>query len=439
MDQDGRERKSRRLGRGLAAALASLILVGLGIAAGVVWSERRLATVVLSETPRTSGDAAVPAASTPVMPGRAGSEKPATPAAEPKESDAVEVTLTPEAVERAGIKTAPVRSGTADAVIGVPATVASNAYRDTKVSALVGGLMRRVDVELGTAVERGQSLAVIFSSELAEAQMKDLSMGAMLEADHRKVERTQKLFALGAASRQELEDVTAVHAGHASEVAAARQRLILLGLSEEQVGRVQDASHVISEVIVSAPSRGVVIGRSVNAGQVIMAGQDLFVVTDLASVWVIGDVYEQDVGRVRVGAEATVAVPFGNRAPVRGRIAYIDPRVDPATRTAKVRVEVPNADGSFRIGMFVTLSIGAGGGGRMTLVPRAAVQQVADRSVVYVPAAEGEPRYIEQRVKVGQVMGDHIEVVEGLKAGQTVVTEGSFLLRAEAARTRSGG
>src|SRR3989441_1121858 len=97
-------------------------------------------------------------------------------------------------------------------------TVMSNAYRDTKVNTLVGGIVRQVAVELGASVRRGAPLAVIFSGELADAQMKYLSMQAMLEADHQKLERTQKLVALGSASRQELEEVTAVHTGHETEV-----------------------------------------------------------------------------------------------------------------------------------------------------------------------------------------------------------------------------
>src|SRR5437879_10240432 len=118
--------------------------------------------------------------------------------------EAVEVTLTPEAIERARIKTVVVRSGPAVLTVTVPATVTSNAYRDTKVNSLVGGVVRVVSAELGSAVRRGQPLAVIFSAELAEAQMKYLSMQAMLQADHQKLERTEKLATLGAASRQEL-------------------------------------------------------------------------------------------------------------------------------------------------------------------------------------------------------------------------------------------
>jgi RND family efflux transporter MFP subunit len=267
--------------------------------------------------------------------------------------------------------------------------------------------------------------------------MKYLSMRAMLEADHQKRERTEKLVALGAASRQELEEVTAVHQAHETEVAAARQRLFLLGLSDDQLARVRDASHVVSEIPVAAPADGVVIARSVNPGQVVASGQELFVVADLRTVWVIGELYEKDFGAVRVGAEASVTPPAGSGTALRGRVAYIDPRVEPATRTAKVRVEVPNSSGALRLSMFVTVSFQTSAGHRMTLVPRVAVQPIGERNVVYLPTGEG--RFVEQPVKVGEVLGELIHVTEGLKAGQIVVTEGSFLLRAEAARARSGG
>src|SRR5439155_25459 len=176
--------------------------------------------------------------------------------------ETVEVTLTPEAIERAGIRIADVRSGAALSGITVPGTVMSNAYRDTKVNALVGGIVRQVSVELGSLVEVGQPLAVIFSTELAEAQMKYLSMRAMLQADRQKRQRTEKLVELGAASRQELEDITAIHAAHETELAAARQRLLLLGLSDDRVAKLESASGVVSEVTVPSPTTGIVIGRS---------------------------------------------------------------------------------------------------------------------------------------------------------------------------------
>jgi len=410
----------------------AVVLLAVGIVGGVVWSERHTAN-----GGKATDQKAPSGGSMPNMPGMpTPSQEAASPSA--KADEVVEVSLSPEAAARAGIKTDTVRSGSASEGVSVPGTVMSNAYRDTKVNALVGGVMRQVTVELGARVERGQPLAVIFSSDLADAQMKYLSMRAMLDADYQKRVRAEKLVALGAASRQELEEVTAVHAGHATEVAAARQRLLLLGLLSKQVNDLTDASHVVSELSVPAPVDGVVIARSVNPGQVVSAGQDLFGVTDLSTVWVIGDLYEKDFSTVRVGSNATVTVPATNQI-LQGRVAYIDPRVDPATRTAKVRVEVPNRNGDLRLGIFVTVSFQTLSGQRMTLVPRGAVQTVGERAVVYVPVEGEEGKFTERPVKLGTPRGDFVQVLEGLKPGDKVVTDGSFLVRAEAARMRPGG
>jgi len=439
IDDHSAQGRRGRIRRSVGVAAGAVALLIVGAAGGVLWSERHGG--VRSQPAAGSRDAQTPAASSDgrPMPGMPGMPAPSAQAAAAKTEEAVEISLTPEAVERAGIKIAEVKAQSSVSGVTVPGTVMSNAYRDTKVNALVGGIVRQVMVELGAEVRRGAPLAVIFSSELADVQMKYLSKRAMLEADHQKLERTQKLVALGSASRQELEEVTAVHTGHETEVAAAQQRLLLLGLSPERVARLEGASQVVSEITVTSPADGLVIARSVNPGQVINAAQELFVVTDLSTVWIIGDLYERDFSRVRVGSAATITLPSMPDRSVKGRVAYIDPRVDPATRTAKVRVEVPNRGGDLRLGMFVTMGIQTGTTERITVVPRAAVQTIGDRSVVYVPAEGEEGKFVERAVQVGPPAGEFVPVLNGLRPGDRVVTDGSFYLRAEAARTRSGG
>lgn len=417
--------RRRALGR-VGQLVVAVLLVGLGVAAGVMWSERRAVP-----TDRR------PSEMTKSMPGMAMPGDAATSSAANSE-EAVEVSLTPEAAARAGIKTEAVQTVPAAEGLSVPGTVTSNMYRDTKVNALVGGVVRQVTVELGAEVGRGEPLAVIFSSDLAEAQMKYLSTRAMLEADHLKLVRTEKLVRIGAASGQELEEITATHAAHGTEVEAARQRLLLLGASANQVDALTDASHVVSEVTVAAPANGVIIARTVNPGQVVSSGQDLFVVTDLGTVWVIGDLYEKDFPAVRVGSNAAILVPATDRT-LRGRVAYIDPRVDPTTRTAKVRVEVSNADRKLRLGMFVMMSFESGSNQRVIVVPQAAVQAIGARWVVYTPVEGEEAKFTERPVKLGPSRGNVVQVLEGLKPGEKVVTAGSFFLRSEAARARSGG
>lgn len=347
------------------------------------------------------------------------------------------MSLTPEAMKRAGIKTAVVTSAATTTTLTVPGTVTSNAYRDSKVNALVGGVVRQVAVELGTTVRRGDRLAIVFSNELAEAQMKYLSMQAMVEADHKKVERNRTLLEMGAVSRQQFEEVAAIHEGHVAELASHRQHLLLLGLTSDQIAALRDPARVVSEVSVPAPADGVVLARTINPGQVVTVGHELFVVADLSTVWVIGDVYEKDFSALATGASAEVIVPGTPDRVIRGRIAYIDPRVDAASRTAKVRIEVPNTDRSLRLGMFVQVRIAGAAGAARMVVPRAALQTIGSRTVVYVVGNE-VGRFVERTVKVGAGT-DVVEVLEGLNPGDRVATEGSFLLRAEAARMRGSG
>jgi len=369
---------------------------------------------------------------------------PAAPASAPPASvstalDSIEVVLTPEAIERAGIKTAAVISAEESRATTVPGTVMANAYREVKVTPIAGGIVTRVAVELGSTVKRGQPLATVFSSELADAQTKLLSMAAMLEADHRKLRRTEELLEIGAASRQELEEVTAVHATHETELESARQRLMVLGLGPAQIRALQSPSQIVSSVVVPAPIDGVVTARTANLGQVVGMGQEMFVVTDLSDVWAVGDLYEQDFAAVRVGSAATVSTPAYPGLTLRGRVAYIDPRVEPATRTAKVRVEVPNQDGRLRLGMYLSMAFDTRTGQRVVLVPKAAVQSLGDRQVVFLLAKGEAGKFIQRIVRLGEQRGESQVVLSGLQPGEMVVTEGSFLLRAETARNAPSG
>jgi multidrug efflux pump subunit AcrA (membrane-fusion protein) len=252
-------------------------------------------------------------------------------------------------------------------------------------------------------VSSGRTLAVIGSQELAEAQAKYLSMQAMMQADHQKLRRTEKLVELGSASRQELEEITALHVAHAFGGCGCPRA----APDPRALDRADPASrrHVPDrvDVVVAAPAEGVVTTRAVNPGQVVMAGQELFVVADVGTVWAAGEVYERDMAHVREGAEAAVTAAALPRTVLRGRISYIDPRVDPVARTAKVRAEIANRRNELRFGMYVTMRLAVGSGGPVVPVPRSAVQALGDTSVVYVPLAEG--RFAERSVMLGTVVG----------------------------------
>ena len=362
----------------------------------------------------------------------------ATPATPEPATDGIEaeVVLTAGMLARAGVKTVVVGMGDAPSVSEAPGSVLANAYREVKVTPIAPGIVTAVQVELGASVRRGMPLATISSPELADAQGKYLSMQATLEADEKRYLRTQRLVEIGAASRQEMEEVTALHHSHETDVAGARQRLLQLGLSAAQVAALKGVEQIRSEIVIAAPSDGVVTARAANLGQVVGLGQELFVITDLSTVWVVGDIYEQDFAALRVGTAATITTPAYPGIKLRGRVAYVDPRVDPQGRTAKVRVEVPNTDRRLKLGMYVAMALSSPGGSRALMIPSAAVQSLGDRQVVFVPARNEPEKFLSRAVRLGPLSGDAYPVLAGLEPGETVVTEGSFLLRAEVLRNR---
>jgi hypothetical protein len=178
--------------------------------------------------------------------------------------------------------------------------------------------------------------------------------------------------------------------------------------------------------------------RDANVGANVDPGTKLLTIVDLSSVWVVGNLYERDFAAVRVGSRATVTTTAYPDLVARGTVSYIDPQVRPETRTAQIRVEVANPQGRLRLGMYADVQIATGGSAPTLHLPKAAVQQVADRPVVYLADPKDRARFVERDVRVGLATGDMAEVLAGLQSGDLVVTSGSFALRAERDRLGLG-
>ena len=325
--------------------------------------------------------------------------------------------------------------------------------------------------------ERTQRLVAINQpgrSELEQATRQRRAAEAALNEMRNRHERTSRLIRIGAASREELDqDTTKLRTAEAelqearlreeraqtllpispevraaseealnklrtaeTELAATRQRLVLYGMPASRIDTLRSASQVTSQVSVPAPISGTVTARSVNIGQVVDANTELMRITDLSSVWVIAQVFERDLANLRVGSGASVTTDaFPNRL-FRGQITYIDPQLDEATRTARVRVEIANPNRELKIGMYVRAAFDAvaAGGRTVPVVPAAAVQNINNQQIVFVPTAD--PTVFELRpVRVGAEVEGRYPVLEGLAAGDRVVTSGSFMLRAEWLKT----
>jgi cobalt-zinc-cadmium efflux system membrane fusion protein len=346
----------------------------------------------------------------------------------------VEVTLTEQADKRAGIEFAPVSTSGAAGAVTIPGVIEADAYRKVVVTPLVAGRVTRVTAELGQQVRRGASLATIFSPGLAEAQTRYLSIRAELEAVSQELKRTERLVEIGAASRQELERVRATHTTAATAVEGVRAQLALLGMSPAAISGLASAKDISSITSVPAPIDGVITERQANLGLNVDTSTPLFTVVDLSSVWVQGDLYEKDFSSVRVGSTVTVTTTAYAGLVLHGRVAYIDPQLNEQTRTARVRVEVPNPRRELRLGMYAEMQIAGRGAVVGVAVPREAVQTIGNRQFVYIAQPGQRARYTEREVRIGKTSGDVVEIVAGLKSGDAVVTKGSFFVRAERER-----
>jgi Cu(I)/Ag(I) efflux system membrane fusion protein len=178
-----------------------------------------------------------------------------------------------------------------------------------------------------------------------------------------------------------------------------------------------------------APAGGYVLEKNVLAGQKIMAGDALYKVADLSTVWVEGEVFEQDIATVRVGQAVHAdfdALPGEHRL---GRISYIYPTLDPQTRTVRVRVVLPNSDLRLKPGMYATILIAGTERANVLTVPRSAVLATGERSIIFVRDASGS--LTPREVSVGAANDERVEILRGLSPGETVVSSATFLVDAE--------
>ncbi len=409
--------------------------------------------------------------------------------ADEKTEGAQEVELSPEALAAAKLEYAEVTARNAVASLSVTGSVEVNQQQTQQATPLVSGRVERVYVALGDRIRAGQPLAIISSPQIAqmhgklhEAETKlalaernlkrveqaenraaVLSAKAKLDEAEASLKRTRRLIELGAGAGKDLvaaetayrtakaeydfqsnialnKEIQEAHAEVETarvDVAHIRDELKSLGApvsKDERSEHGDDHGRDTSLIALRAPVSGTVTERLVNAGAGIEAGKPLFTIANLSTVWVIANVPEAQVSRLRVGAAARIssAAPGGESR--SGRVTYIDPQLDEGTRTAKVRVELANPGEQLKGGMFVEVEfqIGAAEAADEELaIPEEAVQRIGEHTVVFVPK-EGEAGHFEVRdVEVGGVTAGQCRIINGLKAGQRVVTRGSFALKTQ--------
>ena len=403
-----------------------------------------------------------------------------------------EVKLTPEALAAAGLEIEGVTQRPAVSLIKTTGTVETNQQQTQQASALVSGRVERVNVGQGDVVRAGAVMAVISSPEVAEMHGKlreaetrlrlaeralqrvqraenrvsVIQAKAKLDEAEATLRRTRKLIELGAGAGKDLIAAEAnfktAKAEYEYQNNISVNREVQQAQAEVETARV-DVGHLrqslqtlgdpvatqardthttdISLVTLRAPVSGTVVERLVNAGAGIQAGVPLFTIANISTVWVIANVPESEVGKVRVGIPAEVRSAALGETAMAGRVNYIDPRLNEETRTARVRIELANPGERLKAGMFVEVGFEAGtaaAGGEELVIPSTAVQRIENRSVVFIPKDDEPGAFAVREVELGGEVEGYHRVISGLKLGDKVVTKGSFILKTQRLKGEMG-
>ncbi len=373
--------------------------------------------------------------------GRKGPEKEDRPAAPAEQGRAdkqvgkgqATVTLSGEKLKIAGIEVMRVTRAAIPVPLTATAAIELNADRTSKVSSRVGGRIVRLEVSRGDRVKAGQPLCFIDTVELDQMWSEYKKNKGRYELAIRNLKREEALFEKNVApekdvlkARQELSETEA-------DLTLARERFRLLGIDVQVVESRKDGDSGGRPLIpIVSLVGGVVIEKTVTQGEVVSPEKLLFTVADLATLWVIVDVYERDMGRIETGAAVHVSTnAFPNRT-FTGRISYVGDVVDDATRTVKARVTIDNRNGLLKPGMFATVSIEPGKdneGEKVVAMPEESI--LIEGTSRYAFIRINENTFRKQELTVGRVLGKKREILEGLKDGDLLVTKGAFAVKSE--------
>ncbi len=345
---------------------------------------------------------------------------------DPGGEHADEIVLDEHVIERNGIKTQTAQQRLLLGSLEVPAEVQINPDKTAHISSLVSGRLAEIRVALGDTVEKDDVLALVESVELGRARAELRAAKARKTAADAEVRRMSTLVGEGIAAKKSRVEAKARADQASAQVAAARATLSVYGL----------AGGSGPTIALTSPLAGTVIERHASPGEIVDRQTRSFVVADLSQLWVMGRVYEQDLGRVAQGLPAEVALIAYPGRTWAGIIDYISSTLDEDTRSVAIRVVLDNPEGVLRPGMFGTIALGQVGAGgdsataKVLSVPDSAVSMMADRTVVFVTGDEPGSFRVRDVVPGASAHG-FVEIREGLQPGEAVVTQGAFVLKSE--------
>ena len=321
-----------------------------------------------------------------------------------------QVVLTADAVRTAGIKTDTAQVRDFHPAVKASGTVALNQKKYVKVTPRVAGRIEKVLAFEGDRVRAGQDLFWLWSPELMAAQAEYLQILSRLPADGRPAATDDEKL-------------------HDGLLRSSEARLRTLGFNDADLAAIRKDRQVLPVLAVRAPITGTIVEAEAAVGTSAETGTCFCAIADLSSLWVLVNIFEADLAAVEVGDRTEIAVSAYPGAAFPGTLVLVGAFVDETTRTVKGRVETANASGKLKPGMYGEVLIVARNPVRVLVVAEAAVRTIAGKTVVFMPGAGGT--FVRRDVRTGRTFEGFVEVLEGLREGDRVVTDGSFDVKAE--------
>ena len=320
------------------------------------------------------------------------------------------VEIPPEKQQLMGVAYGAAEYEAATGSIRAAARVTLDETKIAKVQTKLEGWIDQVSVNFtGKLVQKGDPLLTIYSPEALATQQ-------------------EYLLATNAQRAMQDNPVHEMLGSTENLVAAARKRLELWDISDAQIDEISRTGQTLKNLTLDSPISGFVMERNAFPSQRVTPETVLYTVADLSTVWVIADVFEYEAVNIRLNQPATLTLAYLPGRTFHGRVSYILPQVDPATRTLKVRIEVENPGYALKPDMYGEVEFQTGGARRL-VVPQSAVLNSGDHQTVFVDRGNG---YFEPRaVRIGEQLDGRIEILSGLKAGERIVTSGNFLMDSE--------
>jgi len=330
--------------------------------------------------------------------------------AQEEPTPANQIRISTEKIQKLGVRTEVASLRALDKLVRAAGRVEPDERRTYAISPKFEGYVERLHVNAtGQPVARGQALFEVYSPELVSAQ------------------REYAIAAQGVDSLNEAGGEA--QAGMRQLAASSLMRLKNWDISEEQVKALAKSGETKRTLTFRSPVSGIVTEKKALQGMRFMPGEALYQVADLSAVWVVADVFEQDIGLVKVGAGATVKINAYPEKLFKGTITYVYPTLKAETRTIPVRVELANPGQVLKPGMYAQMEVAVAAKGTVVTVPISAVIDSGTRRIVLIQAGEG--RFEPREVKLGARSDTYVEVIEGVKDGEPVVVAANFLIDAE--------